>query len=84
MNCHKFDTRTFEAALDDGNVSIIHVEKGDVDKAIEVIYRQMDIIENTYKYKLSLKDKYYYYTTYPADIFQEALANENIIATIWD
>lgn len=84
MKCIKFDTRTFRAVFDDGDTTIIHIEKGDVDKAIEIVYKQMDIIEHPKRYKLSREGRFYYYRTYHTDIFDDALSREHIKAEIWN
>ena len=84
MKCNKFDTRTFEAILNDGETSIIHVEKGDVDQAIKIILGEMDRLEHPKKYKMSRSELSYYHYTYHAEVYEDALKENNIKATVWD
>ena len=84
MECTRIDTKTLAATFDTGDTTIIHIEKGDVDKAIETIIREMDKIAHPRKHKMSLSDRFYYHQTYHSDIFYDALEDVNIVATIWD
>ncbi len=84
MECNKFDTSTFSATLTGGDTSIIHVESGNVDKAIEIVLREMERIEHPRRFKMSRSDRLYYHYTHFSDVYYDALEGENIKAVIWD
>lgn len=79
LSCGKIDTNTILTMVDDEELCIIHVESGDVDRALEIIYATMEEMGDP-KEKSICPD----YWDYCTDVFQKELKRNNVKAQVWE
>ena len=82
MGCDKLDVHTFNIVNDDYEC-IINVTYGDVNRAMEIVEHESEMMAMP-RHKLNHMQRSYYFYNDHIDVFYDALKKENIRANIWE